>query len=484
MKIIKLFQKVLLSAICLLLLIMIFTPVKIYTTLEPFLESQRKNYGFPSISAALVTLDEPTAFFTLGYTSQGISPQPQTPYFIASLSKSFTALAVSKISRDYGFSLDTPISELISEYKSVFNYGDKITVRHLLSHASGLSDITFQENLSCNASIYEGAMSLSKAKPLTPLETKFNYFNMGYTVLGYLIEKVTGTSFSNYLKADILEPLNLNNTFVSAKEAPVTVNGYISLFGFLKQLDNYQKLYALPSGFILSSTFDLSILARYYLDPATLPKNSGLLPIDLILLQTPAFINWPYGFGWFICQERGYHIFQHSGSLEGYLSHFRFWPEKRTAFIFLTNSNSTSQSLFALNSIIKGTESILFNGQAILKPVFRYVNFIFWLLALLLLSGVIKQFISLGKYRFNNNLKNIGFLKTFHLSMFLFWLTLFIFFPFLVGQLINRGLNWSFALSIEPSIFGLLAFLFLTQALISIIRFLLLLIDTSQKYNS
>ena len=482
MKILKLVQKVLLSAICLLLLFMILTPVKVYTKLEPFLESQRKNYGFPSLSAALVTLDEPTVFFTLGCTSQGISPQPKTPYFIASLSKSFTALAVNKLSRDYGFSLDTPISELISEYKSVFNYGDKITVRHLLSHASGLSDITFQENLPWDASIYEGAMSLAKAKPLTSIETKFNYFNMGYTVLGYLIEKVTETSFSDYLKTEILEPLNLNNTFVSTKEAPITVNGHISLFGFLKQLDNYQKLYALPSGFILSSTYDLSILARYYLDPTTLPNNSGLLPIDLLLLQTPAFKNWPYGFGWFISQERGYHIVQHSGSLEGYLSHFLFWPEKKTAFIILTNSNSTFQSLFAVNSIIKGTEAILFDGQTVIKPVCHYINFIFWLLTLFLQVSVLKQFFSLGKYRFNNNLKNTVFLRTFYLSTFIFWLMLFIFFPFLAGQLINRGLNWSFALSIEPCIFGLLGFLFLTQALIGFIRFFLLF-DTSKKYN-
>lgn len=481
MKILKLVQKFLLSAICLFLLIMIFTPEKIYTKLEPFLESQRKNYGFPSISAALVSLDEPTAFFTLGCTSQGISPQPQTPYFIASLSKSFTALAVIKLCRDYGLSLDTPISELISEYQSVFKYGDKITVRHLLSHASGLSDRTFQENLPWDASIYTGALSLSKAKPLTPLETKFNYFNMGYTVLGYLIEKVTGIEYSDYLKAEILEPLNLNNTFVSAKEASLTVNGHISLFGFLKQLDNYQKLYALPSGFIISSAYDLSVIARYYLDPTTIPKNSGFLPADLILMLTPAFINWPYGFGWFISQERGYHIVQHGGSLEGYLSNFHLWPEKKTAFIFLTNSNSTFQSLFAINSIVKGTEAILFDGQTVIKPIFRYVNIIFWLLVLTLLTGVIKQFFSLGKYRFNNNLRNIGFLKTLHLSTFLLWLTLFIFFPFLVGQLINRGLNWPFALSIEPSIFGLLAFLFLSQALISLIRFLLLLINTSHK---
>jgi len=137
---------------------------------------------------------------------------PQTIFRLGSVTKQFTSMAIMQLQEKQLLNVDDPIAKYLPTYPN----GEEITIHHLLTHTSGVPDFTSfpdYEKTMMLPSPVEKTIERFKDKPLefTPGE-KFKYSNSGYILLGYIIEKVSGKSYEEFLKENIFQPLNMMNT--------------------------------------------------------------------------------------------------------------------------------------------------------------------------------------------------------------------------------------------------------------------------------
>ena len=140
---------------------------------------------------------------------------PETKHRLGSITKQFTAMMIMQLVEQGKLKLDIPISTYLPDYPK--KSGDIITIHHLLTHTSGIPNMTsfpgFLKNVSRNAYTPEELVKMSADSALQFEPGKnFAYSNSGYLLLGYLIEKVTNKSYEQVLRENILNPLNMNNS--------------------------------------------------------------------------------------------------------------------------------------------------------------------------------------------------------------------------------------------------------------------------------
>lgn len=136
----------------------------------------------------------------------------RTKYLIGSVSKSFTAAAILLLQERGQLELDDPLAHIIPDYPR----GHEITVRHLLDHTSGLPRIVFFQDFSEQSLRNHTAQQLVawfQDKPLVGVPgQRYSYSNANFVLLAHVIEKVSGSSYADFLRANIIEPLNLEDT--------------------------------------------------------------------------------------------------------------------------------------------------------------------------------------------------------------------------------------------------------------------------------
>lgn len=197
--------------------------------IDAFLKERMERLNIPGAALAIVRDGE--IVYLKGYgtaNAQGDPVTPQTPYLLASLSKSMTALAVMQLVEEGQIELDAPVQR----YLPWFVPEQPITVRQLLNQTSGLDELQgYQRNLDPDGP--DGLeMSIRKLAE-TGLNhspgSGFEYSNSNYDVLGLLIETVSGQSYGDYMRDHIFEPLEMNHTFTdlaAAREAGMSSSLY------------------------------------------------------------------------------------------------------------------------------------------------------------------------------------------------------------------------------------------------------------------
>jgi CubicO group peptidase (beta-lactamase class C family) len=142
----------------------------------------------------------------------GVPNTPDTKFHIASVSKPFTAAAVMLLQERGLLSVSDPLTKFISDYPK----GDKITVHHLLTHTSGIPNVNNYPDYDAKSKFPQTPASLVemfKNKPLIMQPgDQYNYSNSNYNLLAYIIEKVSGKSYGEFLKENIFQPLAMKDT--------------------------------------------------------------------------------------------------------------------------------------------------------------------------------------------------------------------------------------------------------------------------------
>jgi len=188
--------------------------------IEVWLDAQNDYDVLPGISA-LVIEDQDILWsgaFGLANIEQSVKSESSTLYSICSISKLFTSVAIMKLYDEGKLRLDDKVSDLLPWYDLDQKFTDSwhITVRTLLTHSSGLPreanfpywtgpDFPFPSSESIRA-------ELENQKTLYPSSTYHQYSNLGLTLLGDIVEEVSGVPFESYVKQNILDPLGLANT--------------------------------------------------------------------------------------------------------------------------------------------------------------------------------------------------------------------------------------------------------------------------------
>ncbi|MEO5985046.1 MAG: serine hydrolase domain-containing protein [Ferruginibacter sp.] len=221
-----------------------------------------------------------------------------TPLHIASVSKTFTAMAVLQLAQKQKIELD----DLLSKFFPEFNYPG-VTIKSLLNHRSGLPNyLYFMEDLGWDKSVYITNEDVLKSlvsrkneiKNINPADKKFNYCNTNYVLLALLIEKISGFSFPEYMRIHFFEPLRMRNTFVftlkdtSRRSLSYDWRGKEIPINFLDEAYGDKNIYTTPRDLLIWDRALASdvIFNKHMLDFAYTPYSN----------EKPGIKN--YGLGW------------------------------------------------------------------------------------------------------------------------------------------------------------------------------------------
>jgi CubicO group peptidase (beta-lactamase class C family) len=303
-----------------------------YTTAQEYLADS----GFQGV--ALIQKGEETLVhegFGLARSADQTPNHVQLKYRIGSMTKAFTALAVVQLKSQ---GLITSFDDPVATYFPDFPRGDEITLRHLLTHRSGLPDylgFVDQDEFHTPEELVEAVME----EPLnfTP-GTAMEYSNTNFAALGVLIETLTETSYQNYLQTSVLDPLNLSNTEYGTGSivGPAYAQGYRK--GNPVAPIDMSVPYA--AGALVSNLDDLALWAQAMLD-GTLMSIADRAAVFPAAPSQHDHNN--VGMGWFSLNNHGQTVFHHGGDIDGFTSLIALFPRSDGYIILLSNEETQSQ---------------------------------------------------------------------------------------------------------------------------------------------
>jgi len=189
-------------------------------------------HGFDGIIVYVDQAGKPPKYFTAGWHNRElkIPAKPQALFKIASISKLYDAAAITKLVSDGRLSLDKTIADYLPQITSIIDNSDKITLRMMIQHRSGIPNFTDAPNFwAAPTKSFEESLSLIQGKPANfkPGED-YEYCNTNYLLINKIMDDVLGYDNFQYIQKEILLPLNLNNTFSSLSEVDIdnVMSGY------------------------------------------------------------------------------------------------------------------------------------------------------------------------------------------------------------------------------------------------------------------
>lgn len=311
---------------------------KIKGNLTTYLDALAKNKNFHgSVLVAKngkILLDQGYGMADL---EQGIQNLPQTRFAIGSVTKQFTAMAIMQLSEKGLLNVQDKLTKYIPD----FPRGDEITLQNLLTHSSGLVEYTALAEFltqSIKDMNMEEFIKIIESKPLefNPGE-KWAYCNSGYLLLGYIVEKVSGESYEQYVSEHIFKPIGMKNSGICYTDTQkmYTAKGYIGYMDLIPIDDEYLLTRAFGAGCLFSTVEDLYLWDRALYGEKVVSKKT-LDEIFMPRKDTKALGY--YGYGWFITNTAsGKEVF-HGGNTSGFTAEIARYVDKNLTFIVLTNN--------------------------------------------------------------------------------------------------------------------------------------------------
>ncbi|MCP4584140.1 MAG: beta-lactamase family protein [candidate division Zixibacteria bacterium] len=266
-----------------------------------------------------------------------------TKFLIGSVTKSFTAIAIMQLVEKGVLNLDHPISSYLKNY-SVDNWR-KITIRHLLSHTSGIPVFSmlpdFRKKAMLSSSVND-IVDLFKDEPLIfEPGTKQQYGSPGYLLLGIIIEDVTGLTYQDYIKQHISNIAGMSETDICEdyKSRPDFAIGYFKeARGKLIEAEPMIFPVAFSAGALSSTTHDLYLLDCALNGDILLNANS----LEIMLNSEKG----EYGLGFNIRNLAGHKIAGHDGTAPGFCATFQRWLDDSLCVVILSNNASLPLPIF------------------------------------------------------------------------------------------------------------------------------------------
>jgi CubicO group peptidase (beta-lactamase class C family) len=328
--------------------------------IDAYIEEKMHRLNIPGVSLAIVEGDRIVHMRGFGRAHPGgEAPTPQTPFFIGSLTKSFTALAVMQLVEAGKVELDAPVQHYLPWFRVADPQASaRMTVRHLLNQTSSLPYFTQMELADFDDrpdATERQVRSLSTLRLTRPVGTKFHYSNTNYNVLGLIVEVASGESYSDYIQKYIFDPLEMRHSYTSkaAAQQDNLAMGYRYWFGHPLPAPNLSiPAGSLPSGWLISSAEDMAhyLIAqlnggRY--DGAQILSEAGIAELHhgAAEWREMGILVGYYGMGW-VSQEVGKsRIVSHSGTVPDFGASMAFVPEQKKGIILLFNANHTMMKL-------------------------------------------------------------------------------------------------------------------------------------------
>lgn len=317
---------------------------------DSFMAAEMARQHVPGASVAVVK--DGKVVLTKGYgladVELGVPATADTVYEIGSITKQFTATAIMMLVDEGKVGLDDKASKYLTFLPAAW---DGVTIRHLLTHTSGIKSYTnlpgFLKNLRHDYTPEE-VVRLSFDQPLEfqPGE-KFDYDNTGYFMLGIVIEKASGKPYGGFLKERIFAPLGMTSTRVNRLRDIIKnrASGYSWDGKALKNAEYLSMTQPGGAGVLVSTVRDM---AKWDL---ALNSETLLKRADLKQMWTPYKLKsgkgTGYGFGWAVMDRPGHRGVGHGGGIPGFSTDIHRYLDDHLTVVVFTNSDGANPGRMA-----------------------------------------------------------------------------------------------------------------------------------------
>lgn len=326
-----------------------------FNLIDTWIEAQYQFDELPGISIGIVKDQE--LIWSKGYGSsdmeKGVPATSNTIYSICSISKLFTSIAIMQLYEEGKVRLDDSISKHLPYYdlQQQFDKSGPVTIRSILTHSSGLpreSDFPYWSGPEfAFPSQDELRSKLGEQETLYTASTYFQYSNLGLTLLGDVVEEVSGIPYETYVEENILQPLRLADThpyLPADKWGNQMATGYSSV----KRDGTREKMPLFDAkGITAAAGFSSTIgdLARFASWQFRLLGNGGKEILRSSTLKEMQRVHWVdpdwsthWGLGFSVQQRDGSKLVGHGGSCPGYRTTILLEPDEKFAYIVMINA--------------------------------------------------------------------------------------------------------------------------------------------------
>lgn len=366
-----------------------------FNLVEVWLEAQKDFEHLPGITAIVVKDQEILwdGAFGMANIEDKVKAESSTLCSICSISKLFTSVAIMKLYDEGKLRLDDQVSDVLPWYNLEQQYPESgpITIRTLLTHSSGLPreaaypywtepDFPFptQEEIKSK---------LGEQETLYPSSTYFQYSNLGLTLLGEIVEEVSGISFEEYVSKNILVPLGLSDT---RTELPESLYGKKLAIGYgaltrehkREKINLFQANGIRPAAGFSSNVINLGNFASWQFRLMDSTITEILKPSTLKYMQR---VHWTdpdwkttWGLGFKVYKDSdGNTWIGHGGNCPGYRSALLLNPKNKLAYSVMINANGTNpvKYVYGINKILSKVKVPNEKDSSKVKDLKEYVGY-------------------------------------------------------------------------------------------------------------
>jgi CubicO group peptidase (beta-lactamase class C family) len=369
-----------------------------YEAIDAYVEGQIRRLKIPGAALAIIEGGEIVHLRGFGHCVSrprpgGAAPSPQTPFFIGSLTKSFTALAVMQLVEVGKIELEVPVQRYLPWFRVADpQVSAQMTVRHLLNQTSGLPTLPGEVSLADfddrPDATERQVRALATLEITRPVGAKCEYSNLNYNVLGLIVEATSGESYAEYVQTHILDPLDMRHSYTSkaaAKQDGLAM-GHRHWFSLPFPARNLPvPLGSLPSGQLISCAEDMAhyLIAHLnggcYGDVQVL-SASGIDELHRGVAEYVAggVSAGRYGMGWFEIDVNGTKTYSHAGNVPDFSAFMALVPKQKKGLVVLFNADP--YGLPPITEEIGMGVAALLAGQ---QPHPIRLDFIQWIMRLL-----------------------------------------------------------------------------------------------------
>jgi CubicO group peptidase (beta-lactamase class C family) len=341
-----------------------------FAAVDAYVEGQRQALHIPGLALAIVQGDQVAYLRGYGQAAPGGSAvTPQTPFMIGSTTKSITALAVMQLVEAGKIELDAPARTYIPWFRVADESAStRITVNHLLTQTSGFSGSAGHLELvasdTSEQAIENSVRAMKDVRLVRAPGEAYEYSNINYTLLGLVVQMVSGQSYEGFIQENILDPLGMSHSFTSLDAAMRNgmSTGYLTFFGLPIAKNVPFNRGNIAAGYLICSAEDLAhyLIAQlnegHYGNVSVIsPKGMDAVHQPLVKTETPGD---SYGMGWHISPVNDVPAIWHDGDNANFSANLMMAPQAKLGIVVLNNANGTC-ILQAPNQIATGVQAIL-----------------------------------------------------------------------------------------------------------------------------
>jgi len=326
-------------------------PAQSIGELQRQLEKVLKDTNTPGLSVAIVHRDGPEWIAGLGKADVAAnrSATPETLFRIGSTSKGFVSLSILKLANEGKLSLEDPVHKLVPEvwFENPWEASDPVRVVDLLEHTAGWDDMHLREfakdalGMSLRQALdYDHHSRISRWRP----GTRMAYCNSGPAVAAYIVEKITGQRFEDYVTQNFFEPIGMKTATYFQPASAMLTNLYHSDG---KTPYPYWNILFRPAGAINASANDMAEYVRFYLNRGSVNGTQVMPSSSMDRMEVPTRtwaarqgLQTGYGLSNYWSIHEGFVYHGHNGGVNGGLTDMAYLPDYGVGYFYSINSGS------------------------------------------------------------------------------------------------------------------------------------------------